>query len=174
MAPLVTQAANITLQRTRTRVLAAELGSLGAMKISAMVVALLIFVVPVLASGGRCAGKVRLTFSVLAKETSFHSSVGPGLEAYVVRDGRGWEVQVFAVSDRKHRDNLLYPPRWHGAYPCQIQPGVGPEVFPDTRTIPIRTTTRSLCIRLIGVKTNGDDVAPLFTTGRVELSIDGA
>jgi hypothetical protein len=120
-----------------------------------------------------CAGKPHLSFSISAKEESFHSSLGGGLEAFVVRDDRGWEVQVFRTSDRQHRENLLYPPNWHGAFPCQIQPGVGPELFPDERLIPIRTTSRSLCIRLIGVKSSGAGADRHYTSGTVTVSSVG-
>ena len=149
---------------------------LGAMKYSAAVAALLALLAggPATAGENQCHGKLRLTFSLLAKEAAFHSSLEGDLELYAVRDGSGWEIQVFNSSDHRRRDNLLYPEHWHGAFPCQLQPAVHSDVFPDERVIQVRSTSLSICVKLIGLKTTGESSERRYGGGTVEIRANGA
>jgi len=171
---------NTALQRTRVRPAGGRsplsFETLAAMKSIVAIAALMALVAtgPITASQEPCGGGSRLAFSLIATERSFHANLRGGLSLYAAKDDGGWELQVFDRADQQHRDNLLYPSsRWHGAFPCQIQPGVGRDTFPDERVVPIRSTVRSLCVRLIGVKVAGVGSKRRYVAGRVEIRADG-
>jgi hypothetical protein len=87
----------------------------------------------------------------------------------IMRDTDGWEVTVHRVGAKNPDDSLLYPKGpWHGAFPCQVQPG---GAFPDLRYIPVRGTDHHVCVRLVEATVkDGALGTSRFTGGWLEIS----
>jgi hypothetical protein len=111
-----------------------------------------------------------LTMPLASRTSSFKAHAPSGVSIIVVRDENGWEVQAFGAADHAHKDNLLYPAgNWHGAFPCQVQPSLAPDLFPSPRIIRIRTVRASLCLRVVSPQVQGAGPAVHFTGGSLEL-----
>jgi hypothetical protein len=91
-----------------------------------------------------CDSPTRIRVLLTSSTLMYQARTRSGYVVRVVRDVPGWEVQVFRSTDRRGRDNLLYPiENWHGAFPCQIQPGTE-DIFQNTRRVAVRSTPHSV------------------------------
>jgi hypothetical protein len=116
---------------------------------------LLVMLLAAASSEGRaasCDSAPLLRIPLASPQSTYEASTPSGFRIVVVRDEPGWEVQAYAPSDVARSDSLLYPEgNWHGACPCQVQPGVSHDVFPEMRRVPVRSSNNAVCIRLVGI-----------------------
>ena len=117
-----------------------------------------------------CSGPLLLKMPLASRKATFKARAASGVSIIVVPDTDGWEVQAFGAADPHHKDNLLYPAgNWHGAFPCQVQPSLAPDIFPSPRVIPIRGVNASLCLRLLSPQVQGTSASAHFTGGSLEV-----
>ncbi len=117
-----------------------------------------------------CPGHLVLIVPLNSSQSQFASKLTSELRVRVEKQpDNGWEVQVF----RRHRGhvhgNLLYPERWHGAFPCQVVPWGNEDLFPNPRIIPIRSSTKSICVMVIDPTAEGEGFRRDFTAGKLEI-----
>ena len=75
------------------------------------------------ADAAACSAEALLTIPLESSRSDYRAAVA-GYKLAVFKDALGWQVEVYALGDRRMRDNLLAPHRnWHGAFPFQVQPG---------------------------------------------------
>jgi hypothetical protein len=111
-----------------------------------------------------CSAKALLTMPLESSRADYRASI-VGYTLAVVKDAPGWQVEVYALGDRRERDNLLAPlGNWHGAFPFQVQPGTQ-AVFGNARLIKVRGTQANVCIRVVNPQVVGDK----FMHGSLEI-----
>jgi len=119
----------------------------------------------------RCRGRLVLTVPLNSSQSQIATRLSSDLRVQVEKQSdNGWEVQVFRLHRGHLHGNLLYPSEhWHGAFPCQVAPWIEPDLFPNPRLIPIRSTTKRICVMVIDPASEGEGFAQHFTGGKLEV-----
>ena len=122
------------------------------------------------ASPKACVGKVVLSFPLTADSSPVPVPLGQGLRLDTDRYEQGWDLLVFRSGSD---DNLLAPKgNWHGAQPVQVSVYML-TIYPNERIIPIRSTSTSICVRILNARTEGVGNHEHFTNGAVEVRWSG-
>ena len=122
------------------------------------------------ASPKDCDGKVVLSFPLAAETSPKPAPLGRSLLLSAERYEQGWDL---VVSRSGSDDNLLAPTRnWHGAQSFQVSVYLM-SVYPNERIIPIRSTSSSICVRILNARTEGAGNSEHFVNGEVEVRWSG-
>jgi len=121
-----------------------------------------------------CTGRLVLSFPLTVANAPEPVQLGTHLVLRVEPSDSGWEPQVVDSSNPDARGNLLCAIRnWHGAQPFLITAYMA-NIYPNERVIPIRGTSQTVCIRILGARVEQNGSTPRYLEGTVEVRWSGA
>jgi hypothetical protein len=116
----------------------------------------------------QCTAPTVLSVPLRSSKQVVGATTASGYKLSLVKDPPGWEVQVYSSADKELKENLLYPAgSWHGAFPCQVQPGTA-DLFGNTRRVAVRSSKASVCIRIREPRVSGES----YVGGSLEVGWD--
>ena len=117
-----------------------------------------------------CTGATIMSLPLAAASAPAAVQLGDDLLLRVEPDDGGWELEV-VDSKGDMRGNLLAAIRnWHGAQPFLVTAYMA-SLYPNERVLPIRGTTKTLCIRLVDPRIEEKGADARYVAGTMEVRV---